>query len=168
MFKISSWDSSISSKHTQCSAAQVRKLFQLLQFCTSWSLCFCEPNKEHVQRTAARVCHSLQDLTQILPEILPSASTVGNVITMLHYKVKDLSAHLISVFNDFIFLFISSHVIITEKLHSGEFILKNLWTKLKEADCLDKIYCSESCIEKTSDTKDNPNQMLCLGFLIVL
>lgn len=31
-----------------------------------------------------------------------------------------------------------------------------------------EIYCSESCIKKTSDTKDNPNQILCLGFLIVL
>lgn len=53
------------------------------------SLCFCEPNKEHVQRAAAGVCQSLQDLTQILPEIEPSASTVGNATTMLHYKVKD-------------------------------------------------------------------------------
>lgn len=50
---------------------------------------FCEPNEEHVQRAAAGVCQSLQDLTQILPEIPASASTVGNVTTMLHYKVKD-------------------------------------------------------------------------------
>lgn len=88
MFKISNCDSSVSSKQTQCSAAHKRKPFPLTQFCTSWACVFVSQTK-HVQRAAAGVCQSLQDLTQILTEIEPSASTVGNATTMLHYKVKD-------------------------------------------------------------------------------
>lgn len=52
-------------------------------------LCFGDTNKEHMLHAAAVVFQSLQDLTQILPETKASPSTIGNVTTMLDYKVKD-------------------------------------------------------------------------------